>query len=143
MHLPTSLHLSILRLLPYCPRVSTYSTEPQALALPQAASLTVRPGLREVEAGAPVTQAQAPVQVPPSSAGAGMVDSPATARSPLSVRFCCGPPLVGGRACRSRVPKLEVRSLPFLLESLPFRLESYLGSLQRSSEILGVPGPGS
>lgn len=41
MHLPMSFHLSIPRFLSYCPRVSTYSTEPQAPALPQPASLTV------------------------------------------------------------------------------------------------------
>lgn len=39
------------------------------------------------------------------------VYSPATSVSPLSVRFCCGPSLVGGRACRSRVLKSEVRTL--------------------------------
>lgn len=73
MHVPMSLYLSIPRFLSYCPRVSTYSTEPQALALPQSVSLTVRPGLGEVEAGAPVIQARAPVQAPPSSTGAGVV----------------------------------------------------------------------
>ena len=73
MHLPMSLFLSIPRLLSYCPRVSTYSIEPQAPALPQSASLTVRPGLGDVEAGAPVIQARAPLQAPPSSMGAGVV----------------------------------------------------------------------
>lgn len=114
---PVSLYLFILRFLFSCPGVSTCSNRTSGPGFatgcnPHRATRSRRSRSRCPQDPGPST-CPGPALLhgvrdgPPLAA----VDSPVTSGSRLSVRLCCGPSLVGGRACRSRDLKLEVRTL--------------------------------
>lgn len=124
---PVSLYLFILRFLFTCP--GCLDLQQTSRPRPQAATPTpVQPGLGEAEAGAPKSRPESTCPGPALLSGSGMVTpsqqwSPVALGSPLSVRLSCGL-LLWEAGLVEAGSRWRVRT------TLPFRLESPLGSLQ-------------